>query len=170
MNYSGVRNVVRRPRKAPGKIKPPKIEHPPYFYTVIKSGMAAPAPPLGPQLGERSVNVAAFCKDFNERTKPYFPGIPIPIDLDVNPDRTYKLELRSPSEEWLLLRAAGVRRPSLDPANEVCGKISVKHLYEIAQIKRTDNWLKGHYYMRYFYGRLLLYGQHHTIVYLQVIR
>lgn len=142
MNYVGVKRI-RWPRKAPGKFKPPKIEHPPYFFTTIKAGMAAPAPPLGPQLGERSVNVAAFCKDFNQRTKDYIPGVPIPIDLDVNPDRTYNLELRTPSEDWLLMRAAGIRRPSENPATEICGKISVKHLYEIANIKRKDNWLKG---------------------------
>lgn len=138
-------DYLRKPtRKAPGKPKPVKVAHPPYFHTVIKAGLAAPAPPLGPELGERGLNVAGFCKDFNSKTNHYFQGVPLPVDLDINSDRTYKLEIRTPSSDWLLLRAAGVRRASLDPKTEICGKITVKHLYEIAQIKRQDNWLKGY--------------------------
>lgn len=74
----------------------------------------------------------------------------MPIDLDINPDRTYKLEIRTPASNWMLLHAAGVRRASLDPKIEICGKLTVKHVYEIARIKRQDNWLKGINSM-YFY-------------------
>uniref|UniRef100_A0A915I2K6 Large ribosomal subunit protein uL11m n=1 Tax=Romanomermis culicivorax TaxID=13658 RepID=A0A915I2K6_ROMCU len=149
-----VQYIKKFPRKVLGKPKPEKVEHPPYYFTVVKAGMAAPAPPLGPELGERGLNVAGFCKDFNEKTKSYFAGVPLPVDLDINPDRSYKMELRTPTSEWMLLRAAGVRKASLDPKIEVCGKVTVKHLYEIAKIKKQDNWLKG-YSLRHICETLL---------------
>lgn len=66
---------IKKPTvKAPGKPKPPKIDHPPYYHTTVKAGNAAPAPPLGPELGERGLNVAGFCKDFNAKTAHYFQG------------------------------------------------------------------------------------------------
>lgn len=55
----------------------------PYFQMDIPAGQASPAPPLGPILGQHSLNIAQFCKDFNERTKDYKEGIPLPCHVYV---------------------------------------------------------------------------------------
>jgi len=60
----------------------------------------------------------------------------------VKPDRTYELEISTPKTTWLLHRAAGIRRDAQNPG-EIAGKISVKHVYEIAKIKSQDKWYIG---------------------------
>lgn len=72
--------------------------------------MASAAPPLGPQLGQRGINVANFCKDFNNRTAHIKPGAVLPTRITVKPDRSYDLEICSPMSTWLIKKAAGVNR------------------------------------------------------------
>jgi large subunit ribosomal protein L11 len=89
--------------------------------------MASAAPPLGTQLGQRGVNVANFCKDFNQRTEhiklgrnrlwnpvTIFLGALLPTRIDIKPDRTYELEICTPMSTWLLRRAAGINRAGDD--------------------------------------------------------
>ncbi|CAK1552240.1 unnamed protein product [Leptosia nina] len=89
-----------------------KIDHSSKLRTNVPAGMAAAGPPLGPMLGQRNINIAAFCKDFNERTANIKPGTPLP--------------------------AAGTNRGAMEPVKEMCGKITIKHIYEIAKIKSQD--------------------------------
>ncbi|VDN41821.1 unnamed protein product, partial [Gongylonema pulchrum] len=105
--------------------------------------MATAAPPLGPFLGKRGINVANFCKDFNRATSHIKPGVPLPVRVTVKPDRSYDMEICTPTSMWLLMRAAGIRRGASNPWKEVCGKITVKHIYEIAKIKSKDKCLVG---------------------------
>ncbi|VDK45432.1 unnamed protein product [Anisakis simplex] len=104
--------------------------------------MATAAPPLGPQLGQRGLNVANFCKEFNKETGHIKPGTVLPTRISIKPDRTYDLEICSPTTSWLLKRAAGIRRGKQFP-NEIVGKLSVKHIYEIAKVKSQDKCLVG---------------------------
>jgi len=115
-----------------------KINHSSKLRTNIQAQMAVAGPPLGPQLGQRGINIAAFCKDFNERTKEIKEGIPLPCRVWVNSDRSYELVIHQPPATFFLKQAAGIQRGVMEPGREVAGKITLKHLYEIAAIKAQD--------------------------------
>ncbi|XP_038206592.1 39S ribosomal protein L11, mitochondrial [Zerene cesonia] len=115
-----------------------KIDHSSKLRTNVPAGMASAGPPLGPMLGQRNINIAAFCKDFNERTANIKPGIPLPVRVKVNPDRSYQLTIHQPPSSYFLKQAAGVNRGAMEPVKEMCGKITIKHIYEIAKIKSQD--------------------------------
>ncbi|XP_073817574.1 mitochondrial ribosomal protein L11 [Musca autumnalis] len=129
--------------KAAGKLKNikksvEKITHTTKLKTNIPAGMAAAGPPLGPMLGQRAINIAAFCKDFNTRTADMKEGIPLPCRISVNSDRSYNLVIHSPPAAFLLKQAAGIQRGAMSAGREVAGMITLKHLYEIAAIKIQD--------------------------------
>ncbi|BES92371.1 unnamed protein product [Nesidiocoris tenuis] len=115
-----------------------KVDHGNKIRTNIPAGMASAGPPLGPLLGLHGVNIAAFCKDFNERTKDIKEGIPLPTRVFVNPDRSYRLVIHKPPTTFYLKQAAGCSRGAMEPGKEISGKITLKHLYEIAKIKSED--------------------------------
>ncbi|XP_022123290.1 39S ribosomal protein L11, mitochondrial [Pieris rapae] len=115
-----------------------KIDHSSKLRTNIPAGMAAAGPPLGPMLGQRNINIAAFCKDFNERTANIKSGVPLPVRVKVNPDRSYQLVIHQPPSSYFLKQAAGTSRGAMEPVKEMCGKITIKHIYEIAKIKSQD--------------------------------
>lgn len=106
---------------------------------IVGAGQAAPAPPVGPALGSKGVKAIDFCKEFNARSAHYTPGIPIPVLMTVKPDRTFAFEMKSPPTSWLIMKAAGVKKGSDKPGHNIVGTISLKHVYEIAKIKKTDD-------------------------------
>lgn len=108
----------------------------------IGAGKAAPTPPVGPALGARGVKSMDFCKEFNARTAHIEPGIPIPTLITIQPDRTFTFITKAPLTTHLLKKAAGIEKGTGKPGHEVTGTISLKHVYEIAKIKATDERMK----------------------------
>lgn len=115
-----------------------KVVHGNLIRTNIPAGMAIAGPPLGPMLGQRGLNIAAFCKDFNARTAHYLEGVPLPCRIRVKSDRSYELIIHNPPSTFFLKQAAGIQRGAMKAGQETAGKVTLKHIYEIAKIKQQD--------------------------------
>ncbi|KAI9258055.1 50S ribosomal protein L11 [Phascolomyces articulosus] len=109
---------------------------------LVSAGKASPQPPVGPALGARGVKSMDFCKQFNDKTKNIVPETPIPTVITIKPDRTFTFVTKTPPTTFLLKRAAGIDKGAQKPGSEIVGKLSLKHVYEIAKIKQTDANLK----------------------------
>jgi large subunit ribosomal protein L11 len=103
----------------------------------IKAGVANPAPPVGPALGQHGVNIMEFCSAFNERTKDRI-GLVIPVVITVFQDRSFSFITKTPPASVLLKKAAGLESGSKEPGKIVVGKISRDKIKEIAEMKMED--------------------------------
>ena len=103
----------------------------------LPAGAANPAPPVGPALGAQGVNIMAFCKDFNARTKDQ-AGLILPVVITVFQDKSFTFILKSPPASVLLKKAANIASGSKVPNKEKVGKVTKKQLLEIAQLKIKD--------------------------------
>ncbi|KAG1140368.1 hypothetical protein G6F36_015857 [Rhizopus arrhizus] len=83
-----------------------------------------------------------FCKQFNDKTKHIITDTPVPTVITIKPDRTFTFAIKSPPTTYLLKNAAGITKGAQTPGTEVVGKVSLKHVYEIAKIKQQDANLK----------------------------
>ncbi|KZT12989.1 mitochondrial ribosomal protein L11 [Laetiporus sulphureus 93-53] len=109
---------------------------------LIGAGKAAPTPPVGPALGARGVKSMDFCKEFNARTAHIEPGVPIPTLITVQPDRTFTFVTKTPPVSYFLKKAANIEKGTGRAGHDFVGTVSLKHVYEIAKIKATDEHLK----------------------------
>lgn len=114
------------------------VKHLSRLRTNIPAQGAVASPPLGPQLGQRNINVANFCKEFNERTANIKKGIPLPTRTIATSDKTFELEIHQPPATYFIKQAAGIERGTMYPGREIAGYITLRHLYEIAKIKLQD--------------------------------
>jgi large subunit ribosomal protein L11 len=103
----------------------------------LTAGKATPAPPVGPALGPYSLNIMAFCKEYNERTASQ-PGMVIPVEITVYEDRTFTFVTKTPPASFLIKKALGLESGSAVPNRNKVGTISQKQLREIAETKMAD--------------------------------
>ncbi len=103
----------------------------------IQAGQATPAPPVGPALGQKGVNIMEFCKQFNARTKDQ-QGLIIPVIITVFNDKSFTFITKTPPASTLLLRAAKLEKGSGEPNRNKVGKVTKKQVREIAETKMQD--------------------------------
>jgi large subunit ribosomal protein L11 len=103
----------------------------------IPAGAANPAPPVGPALGQRGVNIMEFCKAFNAQTQ-NMAGFTVPVIVTVFSDRSFTFVTKSPPASNLLLKAAGIEKGSAMPNKNKVGKVTKAQVEEIAKTKVKD--------------------------------
>ena len=108
-----------------------------YVKLQIKGGQANPAPPVGPALGQRGVNIMEFCKAFNEKTKT-LAGQPVPVIITVYKDKKFDFIIKSPPASYFIKEAMKLKSGSKEPGRNIVGSISKKQLEEIAKKKMED--------------------------------
>jgi len=101
------------------------------------AGQATPAPPVGPALGAHGVNIAAFVKEFNDRTRDQM-GLIIPVEISVYKDRSFDFVLKSPPAAVLLKKYAKVESGAKMVGHEIVGSVTRAQVEEIAKIKIKD--------------------------------
>ncbi|HEY1794460.1 MAG TPA: 50S ribosomal protein L11 [Opitutaceae bacterium] len=108
-----------------------------YIRLQLPAGAANPAPPVGPALGAQGVNIMAFCKEFNAKTKDQ-NGMILPVVITVFSDKSFTFILKSPPASILLKKAANIASGSARPNQDKVGKVNRKQLLEIYRLKQKD--------------------------------
>jgi large subunit ribosomal protein L11 len=103
----------------------------------IAAGQANPAPPIGPALGQHGVNIADFCKQFNDATKTMMGDV-IPAEITIYEDRSFTFKLKTPPASALLKKFAGIEKGSGEPNKKKVGKVTKAQVREIAEKKMVD--------------------------------
>ena len=109
-----------------------------YIKLQVAAGDAKPAPPIGPALGQRGVNIMEFCKAFNAATQELEKGMPIPTVITVYSDRSFSFVTKTPPASFLIKKAANLKSGSKEPGKISAGTIKRSQLSEIAQVKMAD--------------------------------
>lgn len=111
------------------------------LLTVVKlqipAGKANPAPPIGPALGQHGVQIADFCKKFNDRTAKMGDTI-VPVEISIFEDRTFSFITKTPPTSFLVRKALGIEKGSGTPNKEKVGKLTKAQLRQIAETKLPD--------------------------------
>jgi large subunit ribosomal protein L11 len=104
----------------------------------VPAGAANPAPPIGPALGQRGLNIMEFCKAFNAQTQKMEKGMPIPVVITIYQDRSFTFEMRTPPVSYFLKRAAKIEKGSGTAGLGSVGQVTRAQIKEIAEQKMKD--------------------------------
>ncbi len=108
-----------------------------YIKLQIKAGQASPAPPIGPALGQKGVNIMEFCKQFNAATQDKM-GLVLPVVITVFVDKSFTFIIKSPPATVLLKKAAKVEKGAADPLRQKVATVTWDQCREIAEQKMED--------------------------------
>jgi large subunit ribosomal protein L11 len=108
-----------------------------YLKLQIKGGQANPAPPVGPALGQRGINIMEFCKAFNDKTKD-FMGQPVPVVITIYKDKKFDFITKTPPASYLIKEAMKLKSGSKEPGRLSAGAITKEQLKKIAEAKMKD--------------------------------
>ena len=108
-----------------------------YIKLQIMGGQANPAPPVGPALGQRGINIMEFCKAFNDKTKS-MAGKPVPVEITVYKDKKFDFKIKSPPASYFIKEAVKLKGGSKEPGRNIVASISIKQLEDIATQKMND--------------------------------
>ena len=109
-----------------------------YIKLQVPAGEAKPAPPIGPALGQRGLNIMEFCKAFNAKTADQEKGAPTPVVITIYADKSFTFETRLPPVTYLIKKAVNLKSGSKLPGKESAGTISQKQIRAIAEAKMKD--------------------------------
>lgn len=104
----------------------------------VPAGKANPSPPIGPALGQRGINIMAFCKEFNASTQGMEVGAPCPTVITYYQDKSFTFVIKTPPASYFLKKAASLKSGSNKPGRETAGSVTVKQVREIAEAKMQD--------------------------------
>ena len=108
-----------------------------YVKLQIAAGKATPAPPVGPALGQKGINIMDFCKQFNARTQGQ-EGMTIPVVITVYADKSFTFITKTPPAAVLIKKAAGIESASGEPNKKKVATITVAQARQIAETKMPD--------------------------------
>lgn len=109
-----------------------------FIKLTIPAQNATPAPPLGPALGQRGVNIMEFTKSFNARTENIERGVPTPTIITVFTDKSFTFVTKTAPASYYLKKAAGLKSGSNHPGREVAATVTMAQCREIAEMKMVD--------------------------------
>ena len=104
----------------------------------VPAGKANPSPPIGPALGQRGLNIMAFCKEFNAQTQGVEVGLPIPVVITAFADKSFTFIMKTPPATILIKKAAGIQKGSPTPHSSTVGSITRAQAEDIAKAKTPD--------------------------------
>ena len=104
----------------------------------VPAGDAKPAPPVGPALGQRGINIMEFCKAFNAKTADMEKGAPCPTVITYYADKSFTMEIKTPPASFYIKKAAKLQSGSKTPGKATAGSITARQVREIAEAKMKD--------------------------------
>ena len=104
----------------------------------VPAGKANPAPPIGPALGQRGINIMEFCKSFNAQSQDMEKGSPIPVEITYYQDKSFTFKMKTPPVSHFLKKAAGLQKGGQTPGRGVAGTVKRDQVRDIATKKLKD--------------------------------
>ena len=104
----------------------------------IPAGQANPAPPVGPALGQRGINIMEFCKMFNDKSKGEQPGVDLPVVVTYFKDKSFEMEIKMPPASYFIKEALNIKKGAKEPGRDSAGILTMAKCREIAEKKLKD--------------------------------